>query len=82
MVAIPYKCYDNLTTFVKRVDDGFEINLSVNEVNEDKPFGINIYYNGTSLTYFYINCDEEPKEKVYYPYIEYSFSKYSEAQLI
>ena len=62
--------YQNLNVpafFVKRIDNGFEIDISVNEVGY---FAIAIGMRDQGSSSFggiYFNCQQEPTEKFYYP---------------
>ena len=54
--------------FLNRIDDGYEIDISVNEQGYFAlALGMNDGRPGTHLGAIYFHCEQEPTEKVYYP---------------
>ena len=56
--------------FVIRIENGFEIDLSVNTKGQSSFY---ISLNLASVGEIFFNCEEEPKEKFYFPSCAYSF---------
>ena len=69
----------NISYFVNRIDDGFQIDLSINNKGL---FECLVLYNRSFLAFIYFNCTEEPKEKIYYPSVSDEFTSYLDAKLI
>ena len=67
-LAVEYQNLNSPEFFVNRIDNGFEIDISVNEVGY---FAISIGMRdpspSTSFGGIYFNCQQEPTEKIYYP---------------
>ena len=68
----------SLSTFVTPIDEGCEINFSVNEAGL---FECLVLYNGSFLAFLHFNCSKEPQEEYFYPEL-HSLYVSSYAQLI
>ena len=76
---IPLNDGGNISYYVNRIDDGFQVYLSINNKGL---FECLVDYNGSFLAFIYFNCTEESKEKIYYPTVSDEFTSYLDAKLI
>ena len=65
-------------TFITRIENGFEIDISVNEEGISQFF---LLMNNGQIGQMHFICDEEPTEKTYYPYQTNEY-RVSDAKLI
>ena len=76
--VIPFVPDGSLSQFLTPINDGYEINFSVNDAGE---FECLVLYNGSFLATINFNCSEEPLEEFFYPELQSLFIT-SNAQLI
>ena len=75
---VPYSLPLGVSYFINRINNGFEINLSVNKAGT---FVYHLLFNSNMMGTINFQCNEEPIEKFYYPTIYSTYSE-SDAQLI
>ena len=76
--VIPFVPDGSLSQFLTPINDGYEINFSVNDAGL---FECLVLYNGSFLATINFNCSEEPLEEFFYPELQSLFIT-SNAQLI
>ena len=73
-----YNSFKYPSTYVSRIEKGFQIDISINEIGQ---YAFYIWLNNKVIGAMHFECNEEPKEKIYYPYTS-SIFRNSDAKLI